>query len=151
MSYHDSRIYIHRSIIVQMIKVLVLLSMWLVVRFSTHIYGENSVRRNNSHHSESVIKTKLYGSQHQNSDHDSWQIEFGKKKNQKEKWNQIKDFNFNQNIIPLAKLQNNDLAKSLIERRLWRREIERTTKVISVMANEKMRGDREREHRRQRR
>jgi hypothetical protein len=36
-----------------------------------------------------------------------------RKKNQKEKCNQIKDFNFNQNIIPLAKLQNNDLAKSL--------------------------------------
>jgi hypothetical protein len=24
------------------------------------------------------------------------------KKNQKEKWNQIRDFNFNQNIIPLT-------------------------------------------------
>jgi hypothetical protein len=32
-----------------------------------------------------VIKTKLYRSQHQNSDHESWQIEFGKKKKSKRK------------------------------------------------------------------
>jgi hypothetical protein len=44
MSYQESnRTHIHRSIMIQVVRVLILLSIWSVVQFPINMYEENSV------------------------------------------------------------------------------------------------------------